>query len=467
MHGLFEELNFAEKSDKAVSDLIEKGLAKYRFDLKWAPCVVSLVNDITSTKIESPEGKFSLADLKCGSWITEMEFFFPLRFITSGMLKDYFRKWGKGYEAADIMQLCSVLDFKPVKGMVRGFIDMVFEHGGRYYIVDWKSNHLGNRVEDYGRDALKRAMVHNLYPLQYLLYTVAVNKYLSVRVSEYSYSSNFGGVLYYFLRGVSPEHGEEFGIFRDIPPVEMIDELTGIPNPVRRIRQLTISFELSPIDRHFSAFIQREAENASPWLGLAVSLASNAVGNGNICLNLADIAGTDILVDDDKQQVPALGDLKEQLTGVGVVGAPGEFKPLILDEDGRFYLYRYWKYERELVRIIMEKATAHCNSLDEALLGEGLQRLFPVNMEEGSDWQKISAVAAVRKQFCVISGGPGTGKTTTVVKIIALLLEQAKGKTLRIALAAPTGKAAARLKESIHTHEREAGLYCRYQTSYS
>jgi exodeoxyribonuclease V beta subunit len=111
--------------------------------------------------------------------------------------------------------------------MVRGFMDMVFEQGGRYYLVDWKSNHLGYRVEDYGREALKRAMVQKMYPLQYLLYTVALNRYLSLRVKDYDYASHFGGVLYFFLRGVRPERGEEFGIFRDTPPVAMIDELTA------------------------------------------------------------------------------------------------------------------------------------------------------------------------------------------------------------------------------------------------
>ncbi len=122
--------------------------------------------------------------------------------------------------------VCASLKFKPVRGMVRGFMDMVFEHGGKYYLVDWKSNHLGYRVEDYGQESLKTAMEHNLYPLQYLLYTVALNRYLSLRVRGYDYATHFGGVIYVFLRGVSPERGEEFGYFRDMPPVEMIDELT-------------------------------------------------------------------------------------------------------------------------------------------------------------------------------------------------------------------------------------------------
>jgi len=210
-----------------------------------------------------------------------------------------------------------------------------------------------------------------------------------------------------------------------------------------------ISFEPSALDRHFAAFIQREAKGGPPWLGLAVALASNAVGTGNICLNLGDIGNAEILVDGIRQQLPGPSELREQLEATQVVGAPGQFRPLILDGDDRLYLYRYWRYERDLARVILGKAGTCGSDLDESLLGAGVERLFPGNTGEGGDWQKIAAMAAVRKRFCVISGGPGTGKTSTVVKIIALLLEQARGKALRIALAAPTGKAAARLKESI------------------
>ena len=208
-------------------------------------------------------------------------------------------------------------------------------------------------------------------------------------------------------------------------------------------------FELNRIDRHFADFIRREAGAVSPWLGLVVSLASNAVGNGNICLNLAEIAGKVIRVDGEEVVVPALDELTDCLAGTKVVGTPGDFRPLVLDGNGRLYLYRYWRYERELVRVIMGKAAATCSGIDEVLIGEGLGRLFSGSTGDGTDWQKVAALAALRKTFCVISGGPGTGKTSTVVKIIALLLEQAKGGHLRVALAAPTGKSAARLMESI------------------
>ncbi len=209
------------------------------------------------------------------------------------------------------------------------------------------------------------------------------------------------------------------------------------------------TYELTATDRHFAAFITREAGDVPSWFGVIVSLASNSVGNGNICLNLTALAGKDILLDGTELRLPHLETVRAALAASSVVGIPGEFKPLVLDGDGRLYLYRYWQYEADLERIIQEKARAEVITLDEALLGTGVQRYFPDSTEGETNWQKIAALAAVRKKFCVISGGPGTGKTSTVVKILALLLEQAGDNNLRIALAAPTGKAAARLKESI------------------
>ena len=147
-------------------------------------------------------------------------------FSTSNILKECLGRWSSGYDAVDLQTLAHSLRFRPAKGMVRGFMDMVFEHGGRFYLIDWKSNHLGYRVEAYGREALKSAMDQKLYSLQYLLYTVALNRYLSLRVRDYQYSTHFGGVLYLFLRGMDRERGEESGVFRDTPPAEMIHELT-------------------------------------------------------------------------------------------------------------------------------------------------------------------------------------------------------------------------------------------------
>jgi exodeoxyribonuclease V alpha subunit len=132
-----------------------------------------------------------------------------------------------------------------------------------------------------------------------------------------------------------------------------------------------------------------------------------------------------------------------------VVGKPGEYKPLVLDEIGRLYLYRYWNYEDKLANWIKSRVGEDERNIDFRRLKEGLARLFPEREADVINWQKVAAFTALTKPFCVISGGPGTGKTATVGKILALLLEKAGPRRPRIALAAPTGKAAARLQEAI------------------
>lgn len=190
------------------------------------------------------------------------------------------------------------------------------------------------------------------------------------------------------------------------------------------------------IDIAFADFLCRLAGKGAETLRPLARELSRGTGEGHICLHLDDAVPTENVL-------PAAALLLES----GVVGRPGEFSPLILDEENRLYLYRYWAYERKLADGLLSLASGRPGGLDIVRVKDGISRLFRDSTESGPDWQKIAAASALWSRLCVISGGPGTGKTTTVVKILALLLEQ--GEELRIALAAPTGKAAARLRESI------------------
>lgn len=214
--------------------------------------------------------------------------------------------------------------------------------------------------------------------------------------------------------------------------------------------------QLNDIDKQFAAFICRQAGTRDPHLEIAASLLSRGVIAGDVCLDLASSLADGLAAGSGIRSVQSW---RQKLSAFSVVGKPGEFKPLILDHADRLYLHRYWRYEDELAGAIMSRGAAA--DFDSGLLKQGLSRLFPAAGGE-TDWQRVAAVAAVTRRFCVISGGPGTGKTSTVVKVLALLLEQQsqvevkvegnqkpKQAGLRIALAAPTGKAAARLKESI------------------
>ena len=226
LHDLFEDLDFAAGSPAAIRSLVEKGLESHGYDPEWLPHICAMVTNVITVPLASPEGPFTLAGLQPGNWIKELEFFFPLKFITSDTLRNCLRNHAGGYDATELHRVATALKFKSVRGMVHGFMDLVFTHNGRYYLLDWKSNHLGYQSREYGRDLLGSAMSRHLYPLQYLLYTVALDRYLTGRLPGYDYDSHFGGVLYVFLRGVSADQGEEFGIFRDLPPLALIRELT-------------------------------------------------------------------------------------------------------------------------------------------------------------------------------------------------------------------------------------------------
>jgi exodeoxyribonuclease V alpha subunit len=214
---------------------------------------------------------------------------------------------------------------------------------------------------------------------------------------------------------------------------------------------MVMKFQERAIDRQFAAFIcGQTSDNISNLFRLLVALVSSAIGNGNICINLVDIAGQTVSADGKEIVLPEVDTLQELLKNIQMVGLPGQHRPLVLDTSGRLYLYRYWHYEQELAKIILQKASAPSYCIDETILQNGLARLFSESGVEKSDLQKQAASVALHKQFCVISGGPGTGKTSTVVRILALLLEQVGGRKLRIAMATPTGKAAARLKDSVN-----------------
>ena len=209
---------------------------------------------------------------------------------------------------------------------------------------------------------------------------------------------------------------------------------------------------LSDLDMHFASFIGRLAGTCVPELLLAAAIVSSYTRQGHICLDLSRLEGKQLLEGEDGRNpvvCPELGAWLKKLRKSPVVGKPGEYKPLILDDRSGLYLYRYWDYQQELANLIRRRVSDCEENIDETLLKEGLKRLFGTGKTKDPDWQKVAAFTSVVKRFCVISGGPGTGKTTTVAKILVLIIEQASSRKLRIALAAPTGKAAARLQEAI------------------
>ncbi|MBO3277687.1 exodeoxyribonuclease V subunit alpha [Pseudomonas schmalbachii] len=226
---------------------------------------------------------------------------------------------------------------------------------------------------------------------------------------------------------------------------------------------------LRELDRAFAAFLAEQAPDADPLLILAAALASHQLGRGHVCLDLAaTLADSRFALSlppegENEKDAPTLpGALLDLIDLTGwqaalsdarlVANGPGN-TPLVL-AGRRLYLRRYWQYERDVragIDARLRRGEELRSALPEAPLRQALDALFPAKKDAPTDWQKLACALMAGNAFGIVTGGPGTGKTTTVVRLLALLQSLALdgGRPLRIRLAAPTGKAAARLNESI------------------
>lgn len=205
--------------------------------------------------------------------------------------------------------------------------------------------------------------------------------------------------------------------------------------------------EIRLLDLHIGLFLEKLAGRYTKKdeLLLAGTLVSAAVGNGHVCQPLDQAAELSLQI--DPSLIPDPDSWRKALLATPVVGHPGETKPLILDDHNRLYLYRFFQYEEQIAHDLLNRAEG-IMEVDDHPARKLLAQLFPAH--NGTNYQQLAATLALLKRLLVISGGPGTGKTHTVARILALIQAlNVDTKPLRIGLAAPTGKAAARLEESI------------------
>lgn len=202
--------------------------------------------------------------------------------------------------------------------------------------------------------------------------------------------------------------------------------------------------DFSELSCQFAKFVQRQDKTDDGLIVLTAALLSEAVSQGHVCLNLSRVGEQGTSLDD---LLPSnMATWIERLRESHLVGQAGEFTPLVLTDVGLLYLYRYWHDEQQVGALIKQRLQA-MPIIDEVQLEQDFANW--TSSQTGLDWQKVAVLMALTRQFSVISGGPGTGKTTIVLRLLQLMFNQ--DKTIRIALAAPTGKAAARLQQAIST----------------
>lgn len=212
LHSLFETIDFESAAGDSLAQHIATLLAQDGFDDSWAQVLQQQVEAVLETPLETGFGEpVRLRDLAPERKQVELEFFLPMGRVTAPALTALCQQHDP------LSRGNKPLSFATVQGMLKGFIDLVFEWQGRWYLLDYKSNHLGMSPTDYSRPALEQAMVEHRYDLQYQLYSLALHRLLALRLPGYDFDQHFGGVFYLFLRGMP-----QGGIFHTRPSRDLV-----------------------------------------------------------------------------------------------------------------------------------------------------------------------------------------------------------------------------------------------------
>nr|MDJ0880143.1 PD-(D/E)XK nuclease family protein [Gammaproteobacteria bacterium] len=212
LHDILEQSDFIKAMDET---LVHDKCREYGYPIEWVRPVKNWLQDVINTELDG----FSLSDIKNDRKLTEMEFYLTSDSLDADKLNDLLIQ--QGY-----LQSERKFNFNVLKGYLKGFIDLIFEYQGQYYIADYKSNYLGSEINDYTPAHCTSAMHQHHYHLQYLIYTLALHRYLQQRLDDYDYTQHMGGIYYLFLRGMSTSNPgtEKIGIYFDKPPAELIEQ---------------------------------------------------------------------------------------------------------------------------------------------------------------------------------------------------------------------------------------------------
>lgn len=239
LHSIYEEIDFCASDTNEISEVLEQKLMLAGYELSWLPCLrdfifqslaVPLNTSIeTQRKITRGEGAsealtadsqlaeqdvLRLNKITSQHRLVEMEFVLVLSKINSHAVNQLLRQYDP------LAMRAGELLFESVSGMLKGFIDLTIRFQGKYYVIDYKSNYLGNSLQDYTSAAMEQAMVEHRYDFQYVIYTLALHRLLRTRVADYQYEEHIGGVFYLFLRGLDPQ--SDSGVFYTKPDKALI-----------------------------------------------------------------------------------------------------------------------------------------------------------------------------------------------------------------------------------------------------
>ena len=219
LHNIFEFIDYTstENWEGIIKSSVQIFAPSLSDDAIFINRLKELVKHTLSAQLGKGERSFTLSEIAREKRVNELEFNFKI--------PEEFKMINLEYILGEDQKILTHRAGE-VFGMMNGLIDLFVEHAGIYYILDWKSNYLGDALEDYAADKLTAAMNESNYHLQYLIYCVAVRKYLASVKNDFDYEKHFGGVIYLFLRGVRAE--KDSGIYHFRPSMEQLDKMEKI-----------------------------------------------------------------------------------------------------------------------------------------------------------------------------------------------------------------------------------------------
>ncbi|CAL4324632.1 exodeoxyribonuclease V subunit beta [Buchnera aphidicola] len=217
IHDILKEINFTKTIDYTW---FYKKVEKYNIHKKWLLILYNWINNIIHTPFT--ENNIILSDLKKKNYIQELEFFLPIKKkISSKSLNNILPL------VNSIDNISKPLFFNSFSGFIKGFIDLLFMWNKKYYILDYKSNWLGNNNSEYSQENIKKEIIKHRYDLQYHIYATAAHQYLKQKIKKYHYDTHFGGILYIFLRAIDNKNKKN-GIFYILPKYHVIKKIISL-----------------------------------------------------------------------------------------------------------------------------------------------------------------------------------------------------------------------------------------------
>lgn len=237
-HDILEHYDFRSPRPAALRAIVEARLGSYQYPVEaWREPVCEQICAVLDTPLGESTARrpLRLGDIPLAQRLSELEFRLPVatRALSEGDavsardLARVFLEHPSPALSARYAASVAELGFVPLRGYLRGYIDLVFQQDGSYFLVDYKANHLGETVDAYAPAALEEAMLKGHYYLQYHLYALALHRYLSHRVRDYDYDRHFGGVYYLFIKGMAPGEAPS-GIFFEKPPLARLLALSAL-----------------------------------------------------------------------------------------------------------------------------------------------------------------------------------------------------------------------------------------------